>query len=129
MEEIVARLGKNLAELRQNFRSGRTRGLVWRKTQLRAILKLVAENEDEIFEALNRDLGKHPAEAYRDEIGVVKKSAEYSLHHIEKWMAPKKVSCFLKHYFVYCIKKHGITLQSELQGNNLNIKLKTLNIA
>ncbi|CAA2982987.1 aldehyde dehydrogenase family 3 member F1 [Olea europaea subsp. europaea] len=90
MEEIVARLGKNLAELRQNFRSGRTRGLVWRKTQLRAILKLVAENEDEIFEALNRDLGKHPAEAYRDEIGVVKKSAEYSLHHIEKWMAPKK---------------------------------------
>lgn len=70
MEEIVARLGKNLAELRQNFRSGRTRGLVWRKTQLRAILKLVAENEDEIFEALNRDLGKHPAEAYRDEVST-----------------------------------------------------------
>ncbi|KAL2497681.1 Aldehyde dehydrogenase family 3 member F1 [Abeliophyllum distichum] len=90
MEEISARVGQNFAELRQNFRSGRTRGLVWRKTQLRAILKLVAENEDEIFEALNRDLGKHPVEAYRDEIGVVKKSAEYSLRHIEKWIAPKK---------------------------------------
>lgn len=57
-----------LGELRTTFRSGRTRGLAWRKAQLQAILKLLAENEEEIFEALKQDLGKHPVESYRDEV-------------------------------------------------------------
>ncbi|KAF7136479.1 hypothetical protein RHSIM_Rhsim08G0036600 [Rhododendron simsii] len=48
------------------------------------------ENEDQIFKALQQDLGKHPVEAYRDEIGVVKKSASYSLSCVGKWMAPTK---------------------------------------
>lgn len=50
------------------FRSGKTRGFDWRKAQLRAILRLLAENENRIFEALRQDLGKHPVEAYRDEV-------------------------------------------------------------
>ncbi|KAG8383393.1 hypothetical protein BUALT_Bualt04G0007800 [Buddleja alternifolia] len=83
-------LSRSLAELKQTFRSGKTKGAAWREAQLRALLKLVEENETQIFEALKRDLGKHPVEAYRDEIGVVKKSAEHSLAHIKKWMAPKK---------------------------------------
>lgn len=36
--------------------------------QLRALLKLVADNEARFFEALEQDLGKHPVEAYRDEV-------------------------------------------------------------
>ncbi|KAI3451021.1 hypothetical protein Pfo_007686 [Paulownia fortunei] len=79
-----------LVGLKRAFRSGKTRGVDWRKAQLRALLKLLAENEAQIFEALKQDLGKHPVEAYRDEIGVVKKSADHSLLHIKKWMAPKK---------------------------------------
>ncbi|KAI5684130.1 hypothetical protein M9H77_05358 [Catharanthus roseus] len=86
----MAGFGTTLTELRQTFRSGRTRGVVWRKAQLNALLRLVSENEERIFEALQQDLGKHPVEAYRDEIGVVKKSASHTLDNIEKWMAPKK---------------------------------------
>ncbi|CDP01945.1 unnamed protein product [Coffea canephora] len=89
MEESPG-LARNLAELRQTFRSGKTRGLEWRKAQLRAILKLLDENEDSIFDALQQDLGKHPVESYRDEVGVLKKSAKYALASVEKWMAPKK---------------------------------------
>ncbi|KAL6518474.1 hypothetical protein OROGR_018976 [Orobanche gracilis] len=76
--------------LKRAFRSGKTRGVDWRKAQLRAILSFLAENEADIFEALKQDLGKHPVESYRDEIGVVKKSADHALLHINAWMAPKK---------------------------------------
>ncbi|CAA0839239.1 Aldehyde dehydrogenase family 3 member F1 [Striga hermonthica] len=69
--------------LRRTFRGGKTRGIEWRKAQLRAVLRLLAENEAQIFEALRLDLGKHP-------IGVVKKSADHALVHISSWMAVKK---------------------------------------
>ena len=64
----MAEVEKSLAELRQTFRSGRTRSVEWRKTQLRALLDLIRDKEDLIFEALYQDLGKHPVEAYRDEV-------------------------------------------------------------
>ncbi|XP_020552251.1 aldehyde dehydrogenase family 3 member F1-like isoform X2 [Sesamum indicum] len=82
---------EGLEGLRRTFRSGRTRGVDWRKAQLLALVKYLAENEAQILEALEQDLGKHPVEAYRDEIGLVKKSAEHSLLNIKKWMAPKKI--------------------------------------
>lgn len=59
-----------LIGLKKAFRSGKTRGIDWRKAQLRALLKLIAENEAQIFEALDQDLGKHPVEAYRDEVCI-----------------------------------------------------------
>ena len=64
MEEVENSLGK----LRQCFRSGRTRSVEWRKNQLRAVLKLIHDKEDAIFEALQQDLGKHPVETFRDEV-------------------------------------------------------------
>ncbi|XP_060195531.1 aldehyde dehydrogenase family 3 member F1-like [Lycium barbarum] len=79
-----------LGEVRTTFRSGRTRGVAWRKAQLQALLKLLTEKEDEIFEALKQDVGKHPVEAYRDEVGVARKSATLALRCFEKWMAPQK---------------------------------------
>lgn len=81
---------RSLAELRQTFRSGRTRSVAWRKTQLKALLDLIRDKEDLIFEALHEDLGKHPVEAYRDEVGVVIKSARNALSNVDKWVAPKK---------------------------------------
>ncbi|GAV72188.1 Aldedh domain-containing protein [Cephalotus follicularis] len=81
---------QSLNELRSSFASGRTRSVAWRKQQLRAVLKLIHDHEDEIFNALHQDLGKHPVEAYRDEIGVIEKSASLSLSSLETWMAPKK---------------------------------------
>lgn len=59
-----------LGELRKTFSSGRTRGVTWRKAQLQGILKLLVEKEEEIFEALKQDLGKHPVESFRDEVST-----------------------------------------------------------
>jgi aldehyde dehydrogenase (NAD+) len=59
---------QHLGELRSTFESGRTRPLAWRQSQLRGLLRLLAEKEEEAFRALHDDLGKHRAEAYRDEV-------------------------------------------------------------
>ncbi|KAK6150580.1 hypothetical protein DH2020_015512 [Rehmannia glutinosa] len=91
MEEGFEGLSQSLSGLKRTFRSGKTRGVEWRKAQLRALLKFLAENEAQIFEALKQDLGKHP-------IGVVKKSADHALLHIQKWMAPKRANY---HYFCF----------------------------
>ncbi|XP_030499873.2 aldehyde dehydrogenase family 3 member F1 [Cannabis sativa] len=79
-----------LGEVRESFKSGKTRSLEWRKKQLIALIDLIQDNEEKLSKALFHDLGKHPAEAYRDEIGVVLKSADYTLSNVEKWVAPKK---------------------------------------
>jgi acyl-CoA reductase-like NAD-dependent aldehyde dehydrogenase len=57
-----------LAELRDTFKSGRTISVAWRKSQLRAMIEFVQDNEEEMFKVLDQDLGKHPVEAYRDEV-------------------------------------------------------------
>ncbi|KAK7250789.1 hypothetical protein RIF29_33466 [Crotalaria pallida] len=88
--EISWEVEEATRELRKYFKTGRTKSVTWRKNQLRALLDLVHDNENAMFEALHQDLGKHPVEAYRDEIGGVEKSANNSLSCVEKWMAPKK---------------------------------------
>ncbi|WCJ43534.1 Aldehyde dehydrogenase family 3 member F1 [Euphorbia peplus] len=87
MEEKVE---MNLYEIRRTFESGKTRSCDWRKAQLKALIHLVNENEDAMFEALHQDLGKHPVESFRDEVGVILKSAWNSFNSVEKWMHPTK---------------------------------------
>ncbi|KAK1373468.1 Aldehyde dehydrogenase [Heracleum sosnowskyi] len=83
-------LSKSLSELKQTFKTGKTKDVEWRKSQLKALIKLLDDNENQIFQALERDLGKHPVEAFRDEIGILKKSAKFSLSCIDKWISPTK---------------------------------------
>ncbi|KAL0332981.1 UNVERIFIED_CONTAM: Aldehyde dehydrogenase [Sesamum calycinum] len=66
---------EGLEGLRRTFRSGRTRGVDWRKSQLLALVKFLEENEAQILEALEQDLGKHPVEAYRDETPIFMRSS------------------------------------------------------
>jgi len=61
-------LGETVRELREAYECGRTRSVAWRRAQLRGLLRLLEEKEAEAFQALRTDLGKHHAEAYRDEV-------------------------------------------------------------
>ena len=60
--------GLGVGELRAAYESGRTRSLPWRQSQLRGLLRLLVDKEEAAFRALHEDLGKHRAEAYRDEV-------------------------------------------------------------
>ena len=46
-----------IERLRATFHSGRTRPLSWRRQQLQALRRLLAEREAEFAEALRQDLG------------------------------------------------------------------------
>ncbi|KOM41565.1 hypothetical protein LR48_Vigan04g176300 [Vigna angularis] len=45
-------------ELRKNFGSGKTRSYEWRVSQVKALLKAMTDNEEEIVDALRSDLAK-----------------------------------------------------------------------
>ncbi|GAB2224414.1 hypothetical protein Drorol1_Dr00005173 [Drosera rotundifolia] len=79
-----------IAELNSTFISGATRTLQWRETQLKSLLRLLTEKEADCFHALNQDLGKSKLEAFKDEVGPLKKSIDYTLTHLKGWMSPKK---------------------------------------
>ncbi|XP_023552079.1 aldehyde dehydrogenase family 3 member F1 [Cucurbita pepo subsp. pepo] len=87
---LELKMDTHLKELRQSFRNGRTRSLEWRKEQLISLIHFIQDKENAIFEALFQDLGKHPVEIYRDEVGIVLKSATNALSCLHKWIAPKK---------------------------------------
>ncbi|KAK9122519.1 hypothetical protein Sjap_012121 [Stephania japonica] len=80
-----------LKELRQTFESGKTRSAEWRKSQLKALLDLIHAHQQDMFDALNADLGKHHVESYRDEVGVLIKSLKYMLENLDQWTKGKKI--------------------------------------
>uniref|UniRef100_A0ACD5ZJS6 Uncharacterized protein n=1 Tax=Avena sativa TaxID=4498 RepID=A0ACD5ZJS6_AVESA len=89
-EKPALGLGSLVSGLREVYGSGRTRELAWRRSQLRGLLRLLTEKEEEIFDALRHDLGKHRTEAFRDEVGVVLKSVKHTLQNLDRWAAPEK---------------------------------------
>ncbi|CAN6252545.1 unnamed protein product [Urochloa humidicola] len=89
-EEAAMDLGGLVGDLREVYESGRTRDLEWRQAQLRGLVRLLEEKEEDIFDVLREDLGKHRVEAFRDEVGVLKKSVVDKLQNLKKWAAPEK---------------------------------------
>lgn len=81
-----------LADQRNYFHTGATRPAEWRREQLKALLRLLSEREDELTGALEEDLGKSRTEAFLSEIAVVRAEIDYALKHLDRWMAPEKIS-------------------------------------
>jgi aldehyde dehydrogenase (NAD+) len=81
-----------LADQRRYFDSGATRTAAWRRDQLRALLRLLAEREDELTGALEEDLGKSRTEGFLSEVVVVRAEARYALKHLDRWMAPERIA-------------------------------------
>jgi aldehyde dehydrogenase (NAD+) len=80
-----------LKRLRSAFDAGRTRPVEWRKEQLKALGRLLAEGEPEMIAALQRDLGKSAIEGFATEIALVRAEIDYTLSHLDGWLRPEKV--------------------------------------
>lgn len=74
-----------VAALRATFATGRTRPVEWRRAQLRALEKLMTENETRIAEALNTDLGRKPFEAWLADIATTAAEARDAAKNVGKW--------------------------------------------
>lgn len=88
----MSEVAKHVADLKATFRSGKTRGYEWRLQQLRQLVKLVNENEDQLVESLKTDSGKSEFSAFAGEIQFVRAEAEYAIKKLKKWMKPTKVA-------------------------------------
>lgn len=72
--------------LRATFATGRTRSLEWRKKQLRGLERLVADNETAIADALAKDLGRSPFEAWLADVASTAGEAAFAAKNVGKWM-------------------------------------------
>ncbi len=74
------------------FDTNTTRNINWRKEQLQQIIKLVAENEKRLVDALKSDLGKPRAESWLTETSYIVNDAKHVLKNINKWAKKRRVS-------------------------------------
>jgi aldehyde dehydrogenase (NAD+) len=75
--------------LRETFASGRTRSIEWRQQQLRALERLMVENEPAIAAALEEDLGRKPFEAWLADIASTAGEAKDAAKNVRKWARRK----------------------------------------
>lgn len=78
-----------VARLRATFRSGRTKPVAWRTTQLRRLRELLTERGTELAAALHTDLGKSSTEAFRTEIDFTIREIDHTLDHLDDWLRPE----------------------------------------
>ncbi|CAK8536050.1 unnamed protein product [Lathyrus sativus] len=90
MEFSVVGFEKDLVNMRKYYGSGKTKEASWRKSQLEGLRNFIIENEEKILKALKKDLGKHHVEAFRDEVGILKKSIDLAIKSFKQWMAGKE---------------------------------------
>ncbi|WP_419727171.1 aldehyde dehydrogenase [Terrisporobacter petrolearius] len=62
-----------------------------RINNLKKLKKVIKKYEDEIIDALNKDLGKHIFEAYSNEVGFVYGSIDFVIKNLKSWTKVKKV--------------------------------------
>ncbi len=78
-----------VAGVRKTFATGRTRDIEWRKRQLRALERMMVENEPAIAQALAKDLGRAPFEAWLADIASTAGEAKDAAKNVGKWSKRK----------------------------------------
>lgn len=83
--------GHLVSELRTSFKSGHSKSLSWRKTQLQQCMKMLQENHDEITASI---LADHRGAKLRAlfEIMSLYQCAEEYLHNLDQWTKPEAVA-------------------------------------
>lgn len=84
IEEIVR-------EQQEFFKKGKTYSYEFRKEQLDKLRTSIKSHEQELLDALKKDLNKPAFEAYGTEIGLVLDELSFVRRHLKKWMKPERV--------------------------------------
>lgn len=93
-EEII-----NIVETQKEyFASGATRNIKNRKVLLKKLKQEIIANEEELFQALKKDLGKSASESYMCEVGLVLSELSYVIKHINKFCKKRRVKTPLSQF-------------------------------
>ncbi|KAF1084732.1 Aldehyde dehydrogenase [Sporotomaculum syntrophicum] len=76
---------------REYFLSGSTRPISFRLARLKDLKQTIIRREQEIIQALKKDLNKATFEAYATEIGLTLEELKYTIRHLPAWAKPHKV--------------------------------------
>ncbi len=74
------------------FRSHTTKNPDFRKAQLKKLKKLILENENMLFEAIDKDFGKSRFDTFMTEISFIYKDIDYFLKNMNRLVRPESVS-------------------------------------
>lgn len=81
-----------VADAQRSFlRRGLTREIGFRAKQLAALRSMIVRHEDDILQALQRDLGRPMAEGYATEIAIVLHEIDVALTNLASWARPRRV--------------------------------------
>jgi aldehyde dehydrogenase (NAD+) len=84
MEQVVKKQ-------QQFFNAGKTLDITFRKQQLRTLKRILKNNEEKIYEALDEDFRKPPFESHATELFVLYQEIDHLLANIDRWAKTKKV--------------------------------------
>ncbi len=87
MQDIITTLGQQ----RQYFAEGKTKSIRHRLEFLNRLEHSILKHENDIMEALRKDLNKAPFEAYATEIGMVLEEIRFVGKHLRGWARPRQV--------------------------------------
>lgn len=79
-------------EQKQFFYTGTTLPLSYRLEALSKLKNAIKQHEDEIFDALKKDLNKSKEEAFSTEIGFLYEEINFIKKRLHRWMKPEKVA-------------------------------------
>ena len=99
-----------LRALRNNFDSGVTRSIEWRRQRLQQLDRLLQENASALEAALKADLGKCAVEAKLTETAFLRSEIAHALRHLKRWMRPRRLGMPLS------LQPASGTLQAEPLG-------------
>lgn len=95
-----------IKEVKETFKTGRTKDVKFRKQQLKNLLKLVEDNKDVICDALKADLNKPPFETLLCEYNLLVNEILEILHVIDSFAKPENKSKSLLTFFDQVYVKH-----------------------
>jgi acyl-CoA reductase-like NAD-dependent aldehyde dehydrogenase len=94
----MKKIDELMAKQKVFFAKGDLQVIAFRKELLKNLKTVVLKYSDSIAEALNKDLGKSPFEAYATETGLILEEISNHINHLSKWTRPKKVKSPMVHF-------------------------------
>lgn len=88
----------DVEKLRTFFRSGAVRTREARIGYLKKFRSSILSHEEELYEALQTDLGKCKEEVWATETGLVLAELNYTIKHLRRWMTPESVGTNLVNF-------------------------------
>ncbi|MCH8545317.1 MAG: aldehyde dehydrogenase [Cryomorphaceae bacterium] len=74
------------------YRTQATKSIAFRKKQLSRLRTAIIEREHELYQAVEKDLGKGYEEAFLTELSLVIKEIDLHLKNLSRWAKPKRVA-------------------------------------